>query len=162
MINTFDRSIKKEADGRSVAFFKPLTEWNRLFEVRLSGPPVGPKVGPSPIDSSKTYLIRSLWPQNERDRVAALRASGQSGVATNESLTPSEKEWLKTHYGGEFKFLQTMGLNIYKDEHREEGRSILRVLMPDDRDPTPSDDETGGFLPEMLAYRQATLGSMKF
>ncbi|KAI1484746.1 hypothetical protein F5X96DRAFT_663086 [Biscogniauxia mediterranea] len=69
-------TITNLSDSRPVAYFKPdETEEVRLFEVRLSGPPVGPKVGPSPFDPSAVYCIHVLWPDSERERFAALQAS---------------------------------------------------------------------------------------
>ncbi|TKA66867.1 hypothetical protein B0A55_08311 [Friedmanniomyces simplex] len=44
-------------------------------------------------------------------------------------LTETEKCWLKDNYGGEWKFLMACGLNMHKDEDREEGRGIMRALM---------------------------------
>jgi hypothetical protein len=46
--------------------------------------------------------------------------------------TQEEKEWLRKNYRSEFHFLRDFGLNIYKDEDREEGRMILRSLMQDE------------------------------
>ena len=41
---------------------------------------------------------------------------------------------MKDNYGGEFKFLSSHGLNIYKDDHREEGRAIAQGYMKMDAD----------------------------
>ncbi|KAH7114850.1 hypothetical protein EDB81DRAFT_295166 [Dactylonectria macrodidyma] len=143
-------TITNLSDSRPVAYFKPETEGVRLFEVRLSGPPVGPKVGPSPFDPSTTYFIRASWPDSERERFAALQASRsrQSRAAANVPLAPSEKAWLKKHFESEFKFLQVHGLSIYKEEDREEGRTILRAIMSNGEDEAPSDDEFDDFDPE--------------
>ena len=124
--------ITNLSDGRSVAYFKPQIQGVRFFEVRLSGPPVGPKVGPSPFDSSTVYMIHAFWPDSERQRFAALQASRQTQTTASGPLTRAEKAWLKTHYGNEFKFLRVYGLSIYKDEDREEGRTILRAMMSND------------------------------
>ena len=35
-------------------------------------------------------------------------------------------------YGGDYKFMLGHGLNIYKEEDRAEGRSIMRVLTATD------------------------------
>jgi hypothetical protein len=43
-----------------------------------------------------------------------------------------EKAWLKKNYGGEYRFLRTLGLSIYKEEDRTEGRSIVRSWMAED------------------------------
>lgn len=41
-------------EGGSVAYFDPDAQ---LFEVMLSGPPIGPRVGPSPLNPSGRYYI---------------------------------------------------------------------------------------------------------
>lgn len=46
--------------------------------------------------------------------------------------TPAEKEWLEKHWGGEYKFLQSYLLSIYKEEDRAEGRAIVRAMMKHD------------------------------
>ena len=43
-----------------------------------------------------------------------------------------EKVWLKKNYGGEYNFLQNLGLSIYKEEDRIEGRSMVRSWMTED------------------------------
>jgi hypothetical protein len=143
-----DGSITSLSDGRPVAYFKAKTEAARLFEVRLSGPPVGPKVGPSPFDPSTRYSIRVSWPDSERERFAALRASRQLTAGANGPLTPPEKAWLKKHFESELKFLQLYGLSVYKEEDREEGRTILRTIMANDEDGASNNNECDDFDPE--------------
>jgi hypothetical protein len=65
-------------------------------------------------------------------------------LATGEApYTTTEKTWLKKHFGGEFKFLQTCGLGIYDDHDRKQGRMIARVLIEDEKymtdHPAPDD-----------------------
>lgn len=132
-------SIANLSDGRSVAYFKPQSQGVRFLEVRLSGPPVGPLLGPSPFDTSGTYRIGATWPESERERLAAtVVASPQIKYAGPGPLTSAEKAWLKEHYGNEFKFLRAYGLSIYKDEDREEGRTIVRAMMSHDDHETPA------------------------
>jgi hypothetical protein len=126
-------SITNLTDGRSVAYFKAMSSAS-FWEVRLSGPPVGPKVGPSPFSPSGLYVIHAFWPNSERQRFAALQASRQTQATASGPLTPAEKAWVKRHYGNEFKFLRAYGLSIFKDEDREEGRIILRAMMSNDGD----------------------------
>lgn len=66
---------------------------------------------------------------------------------TNGPLTKDEKKWLKDNWGGEFHFLQSYCLSIYKEEDREEGRSIMRALMEDDNEDDHDDGNT--FLREL-------------
>ncbi|KAJ5550208.1 hypothetical protein N7461_004906 [Penicillium sp. DV-2018c] len=135
-------SIVNSTDRRPVAYFKPRDE-SVLFEVRLSDPPVGPRVGPSPFEPDVAYMIHALWPSSEWQRFEALQASRQAQATASEALTPAEKQWLKKHYGNEFKFLRSHGLSIYKDEDREEGRSILRAFMSDDGDEAMTRSQKG-------------------
>ena len=66
-------------------------------------------------------------------------SSGQDSGAAAGSLPPSapltgeEKAWLNLHWGGEFHFLQAHTMSIYKEDDREEGRAIVRAMMPHDR-----------------------------
>ncbi|KAK3298808.1 uncharacterized protein B0H64DRAFT_439248 [Chaetomium fimeti] len=46
--------------------------------------------------------------------------------------TAKEKEWLKRHWDGEFKFLASYGLSIYDEDDREEGRRIARAMIAHD------------------------------
>ncbi|KAH7109585.1 hypothetical protein B0J13DRAFT_682403 [Dactylonectria estremocensis] len=48
-------------------------------------------------------------------------------------------QWLKKHWGSEFRFLASDGLNINKEEDREEGRSILRAILAGSEDSDDSD-----------------------
>lgn len=111
-----------DRNGRSVAYFDPD---GRLFTVKLRGPPVGP----SAMKHDVEYMISVSWSPKERAKWEKYRQ--------DPPYTTEEKEWLKVHYGGEFHFLKAHGLNIYKDDHREEGRYIVRALMrgeqPEDR-----------------------------
>jgi hypothetical protein len=118
--------LHQDKHGRNGAYFD-----SRLkpFQVRLSGPPVGPRVGPAPFEVSKLYVINVLWADNERKKWEELRASKARQQAEVGPLTSEEKQWLKNHWGNEFKFLMSHDLNINKDEDREEGRSILRAIM---------------------------------
>ncbi|KAL8772386.1 MAG: hypothetical protein Q9194_004613 [Teloschistes cf. exilis] len=110
----------------------------RLFRLRLRGQ----SSTQTSLDKNTAYFVRANWAPSERSRWQAYQAQENGGRSTlpvadtfAESplppLTQPEKKWLKDHYGGEFHFLQVHGLSIYKDEDREEGRSILRALMND-------------------------------
>ncbi|KAL8388806.1 hypothetical protein RB595_008944 [Gaeumannomyces hyphopodioides] len=135
-------------DGRRLGYFVGLPA-----VLKLSGPPVGPVVGPSMLEPGKPYMLSVIWPDSERERWAAAQA-GRSGsddgtnqevsdggkvkdeaeAAPSASYTKEEKDWLKRGWGGEFKFLAAYGLSIYKDEDRDEGRRIVRAMMEHDED----------------------------
>ncbi|KAM3540910.1 hypothetical protein ARSEF1564_006206 [Beauveria bassiana] len=173
-------------DGTPAGFFKN----ERFCQLRLSGPPIGPHVGPSPFKPDCSYWLRGDWPDAERDKwllpkkrqdhldrpsaeerrwlkkhygneykflaahglrirderdrqegleimrdfmrqvsADSLGGSGQEG----ERVSPEERKWLKKHYGNEFKFLTMHGLRMHDDQDRQEGLSIIRVLMESDR-----------------------------
>ncbi|CAG7558039.1 unnamed protein product [Fusarium equiseti] len=130
----------KDKHGRNAAYFDSRL---KLFQVRLSGPPVGPRVGPAPLEVSKLYVINVLWADDEREKWEELRASKALQQAEAGPLTTEEKQWLKNHWGNEFKFLMSHGLNINKEDDREEGRSILRAIMADSDDDDSDDSDVG-------------------
>jgi len=121
---------------RTVAYFDPQAV---LFEVKLSDPPVGPAVGPSPFVRGAAYYINVRWADSEREKWEASRAANAAESTEVPPLSDEEKQWLKKHWDGEFKFLASHGLSIYKDEDREEGRIILRAIMAHDRDGNHND-----------------------
>ncbi|KAJ1323140.1 hypothetical protein MN608_11286 [Microdochium nivale] len=133
--------IRETTTKRQVAHFKrgPL-----FLEIRLSGPPIGPRLGPSPFDLEASYVINFCWPPAERAKFSGLAVGDAPRLGQSTAETPAmgearfseaEKKWLKDNYGGEFRFLRDHGLSIYKEEDREEGRAILRVMMrPEEHD----------------------------
>lgn len=134
-----------DKQGRTVAYFDPRA---KFYEVRLSGPPIGPRVGPTPFDPSVHYWIIARWAGGERDKWEALRAAKVPKPADVAPLSSEEKQWLKINWGGEFKFLASHGLSIYKEEDREEGRIILRAILADSDGDDRDDSDFGWDLPE--------------
>lgn len=136
-------------DGRRVGCFVGLFP----KVLKLSGPPIGPVVGPSMLESGVSYMLSVIWPDSERQRWAAAQA-GRLGLdhSTNQEAsdggkgkdraeaapsapyTEKEKGWLKRFWGGEFEFLAAYGLSIYDEEDRDEGRSIVRAMMSKDEE----------------------------
>lgn len=53
-----------------------------------------------------------------------------------------EKAFLKEEWGDEYHFLREQGLNIHKEEDREEGRNVLRAFMDMEKDNHMSFDPT--------------------
>lgn len=131
-----------DASGKPVAYFSPHSE---RFSLKLSGPPVGPRLGPSQFKPDMAYVLRITWPASERAR---WKAHGQQTKTDAEKrqwigeqlYTTEEKQWLKKHYGGEFKFLLVQGLSIYDEEDRAEGRAIMRALARHDESNEEEDD----------------------
>jgi hypothetical protein len=144
-----------DATGRPIAFFDPLDRSGvKLCTVRLSDPPVGPKVGPSLLDPSGHYCVSTTWPDSEQRHFEAMQASAkrprpdavtqprralrpdeeppQSRAGDSTGVTPlsaTERQWLKKHYGSEFHFLSAYGLSIFSDDDRQDGREILRKMI---------------------------------
>jgi hypothetical protein len=131
----------RNSEGRRIAY---LHCPHNLFLIKLSGPPVGPVLGESPLKPDGIYMIHALWPASERARWAAAQTArnapgpiGGTSTQIGDSSAPyttEEKRWLKKHWDGEFKFLASYGLSIYKDKDREEGRRIARAMMEHDRE----------------------------
>ena len=102
-------------------------------------------------------------------RAAEGKATGSKSSSTassqtrhpNGPLTKAEKKWLKDNWGGEFHFLRSYCLSIYKEEDREEGRIIMQALMEDDQD---DDDNDNGntFLRELEQDPTSHLADYQF
>lgn len=106
-----------DRENRAVACFDPR---HPLFAVKLRGRPVGPWA----IRKGDLVIINAFWSPEERQRWEKYDRQRR-----NRPYTVEEENWLKVHFGGEFNFLMAFGLNIYKDEDREEGRAIMRRFM---------------------------------
>ncbi|TFA97824.1 hypothetical protein CCMA1212_010432 [Trichoderma ghanense] len=133
-----------DRDGKSIAYFSP---GGVLFCLRLSGPPIGPRLAPSKFEPDVAYCLSIRWPEEERERWEAhcrptTTDMQQRQTSTAQPYTAEEKAWLKKHYGGEFKFLILHNLSIYDEEDRAEGRAIVRSLMK--RDEGEDDDGAEG------------------
>jgi hypothetical protein len=146
----------KDRNGQSVAYFAPK---KRFCQVKLSGPPVGPAVGPSSLQD-KIFVLNVRWSKSEQARWETYKQSRSDPLSVVQSkketvkgqpkkktvqeqpknnkiqhpqpsapYTTYEKQWLKVHYGNEYRFLQSHGLSIFKDEDREEGRAMVRQFM---------------------------------
>lgn len=107
--------IADQHDQR-LAYFDPN---RRLFQPKLRNPSPGYYA----LQEGAIYVINARWSDSEREKWH------NHLDVLNEDLSSEEKAWLKRHSGNEYRFLQTYGLSIYKDEDREEGRAILRTLM---------------------------------
>ncbi|PNP58369.1 hypothetical protein THARTR1_01884 [Trichoderma harzianum] len=131
----------EDEDGNRVAFFSPNAP---LFCLRLSGPPVGPRLAPTKLEPNGEYALMVTWPDSERAR---WNARGQQDESETESpqwadeqpYAAREKAWLKKHRQGEYKLLILYGLSIYNEEERAEGRAITEDTEDDEDD--DDDDE---------------------
>jgi hypothetical protein len=117
-----------DTSGKPAAYFQPFSPLVPLFEVRLSGLPIGPQVGPTPFKPSGLYMLHVIWPSEERKRVEALLAIRNRQFVTSGPLTAFEQAWLRTLYESELNLVCSQGEKIFKDEFRDEGRFILRAL----------------------------------
>lgn len=116
-----------------VAYTQSLGEGTNLREIRISGPPVGPRVGHSPFDPmpKNLYAICPYWYYDEKQKLASLLASNRKKLIRSMPLTKTEMAWLKKHFESEYHFLRMHGLSIYNENERGKGRFILRILMYD-------------------------------
>ncbi|KAL8895103.1 MAG: hypothetical protein Q9207_008299 [Kuettlingeria erythrocarpa] len=126
--------LTARTNGACVGIF----DRNKLFRLRLRGH----SASQTSLDPGASYVIRAHWHPDERARWESFRSGyGERSqcnavTASTESpeLTQEEKQWLKNSYRGEFHFLRSYGLSIFKEEDRDEGRRILRALMEDPSD----------------------------
>lgn len=115
--------ITSGANGRNVAYLKTHPSLLNGALVTLSGPPIGPSVGPSPFVQSQTYQIAASWANSDR----------QKFLAWDDKLSPEETEFLKEHFESEAKFLARIGLNPDWPEDRRRGRKHLRSHMAENQ-----------------------------
>ncbi|KAK5656643.1 hypothetical protein OQA88_4623 [Cercophora sp. LCS_1] len=71
----------RDRSGQRLAYFRYASD-GRQFALRLSGPPVGPKVGPVPLSISNVYNINVTWPDAEQYRWVVYKACLNGQVAT--------------------------------------------------------------------------------
>ncbi|USW53743.1 hypothetical protein Slin15195_G070620 [Septoria linicola] len=102
-----------------------LLDLGRLWRLRL----VGHSATETSLSSNGIYMINAAWSEAERARWLAVK--NQMSTALPPS-TEEEKSWLKKHYGNEWKFLASHGLNLTKDDQRAEGHAILEAVMNDE------------------------------
>jgi hypothetical protein len=109
-----------------------LIEISKLPRLRLHGQ----RGGWSSLDADTEYIINAQWPDTERARWDAHQARERSIPVIpyngDAPYSTDEKAWLKKEYGGEFNFLRSLGLSIYNEEDRIDGRSIVRSWMKED------------------------------
>ncbi len=55
-----------DAQDNIVAYFDVLVG---LPQLRISEPPIGPQLGPSPFTTGSMYLINAFWTDEERDKI---------------------------------------------------------------------------------------------
>jgi hypothetical protein len=128
-----------DQNNRRVGYFE---KGRPLPTLKLGrGLPVGPHV----LKKGEHYMLSMRWDDAERARWNAHQASLPT---TANGSTEEEKAFLKKNFQSEFHFLRQHGLSIYKEEDREEGRSILRAMSnlasdyeDDDDDEKDEEDE---------------------
>ncbi|RMZ81743.1 hypothetical protein DV738_g2120, partial [Chaetothyriales sp. CBS 135597] len=91
----------KDKDGRSVAYFGSK---DRMFQVQLSEPPVGPVVGPSVIEGDWALTVNAFWFEKERARwedfkKACHRPLPRPADETNHEKDTDQPEQSKTQEG---------------------------------------------------------------
>jgi hypothetical protein len=139
----------KDSQGKNVAYFDP----NRpLFSIKVREQPEGPKLGPRRLQKDGMYMISCQWDATQQQRWLDFQAqnglnnpgSGSESArfaTTNPPYTDAEKAFLKENWRNEYDFLIQYGLQIHKEEDRDEGRSILRAIMQEgDSDENIEDD----------------------
>ncbi|KAF7547490.1 hypothetical protein G7Z17_g7710 [Cylindrodendrum hubeiense] len=157
-----------DMNDRVVACFKPIRQSPR-FELRLSGPPIGPRLGPSPFTAGAHYMLHVNWPEGERTRFAVFQAAPPAANPKNaekafidseddeededeNEFNPEahfadhvfdEKEltWIESNWGNSNNFMLSYGLKFYKNEDCDEAKAIARALMHNDDENVDEDED---------------------
>lgn len=115
--------LTKKSNGANAGLIDHLV----LGRLRLSGY----RANQTSLDKNAAYVINATWSDEERERWRRYKLANGNALP---ALSLEERAWLKRHYGNEYKFLRALGLQIYKDEDRREGRAILKAVMINDGD----------------------------
>jgi hypothetical protein len=99
-----------------------------LFAVAVL-PPRDYAFGDSVFKHGRAYMVSCSWAQAEVNKWLAHKKKAAGQFDGSHLYKPEERKFLKSEYGGEYKFLRQNGLSIHKDEDREQGRAILRSVM---------------------------------
>ncbi|SMR43388.1 unnamed protein product [Zymoseptoria tritici ST99CH_1E4] len=86
-------------------------------------------------------ILKAIMAADDGDSGEGSNNNNDSEHVLRRPLTTAEKEFLKRHYRGEFRFLRIHGLRIHDRKQRAEGREILRTIMAADDDTTEDEDE---------------------
>ncbi|ATY66521.1 hypothetical protein A9K55_000923 [Cordyceps militaris] len=124
-----------DSKGRSVAYLQPSPQpapcGNTLLQLRLSGPPIGPRVGPSPFKPATSYKISAWWHDDERERV--LRLLGTAGSTKSPvtrsaaaSFNAEERAWIKKAHGSIWAFMRAHKLRGGSEDDAATARHIIR------------------------------------
>ncbi|RFU80071.1 hypothetical protein TARUN_2189 [Trichoderma arundinaceum] len=138
----------KDADGRPVAYFAPFQE-RQLPCIKISGPPVGPRLAPSifkPIMRTLSGMAidhddsHDEEEEEEEEEYGEYPPSRLSHHMSSHHFNIRELDWIEEHWGSIEAFMICHGLKFYKDEDCEEARAILRAVMVDDDDDDDDND----------------------
>jgi hypothetical protein len=77
----------RDGTGQQLAYFRYASD-GKQFALRLSGPPVGPKLGPAPLSPSNAYNIKVTWPDDEQYRWVVYKSllNAQAASGDNSGL----------------------------------------------------------------------------
>ncbi|KAJ3495963.1 hypothetical protein NLG97_g3016 [Lecanicillium saksenae] len=111
-----------------------------IYELRLAGPPIGPRVGASPFEPDSRILVIAKWPEWERDkwerRLDEIRDASSAGNTRDngsvefwDRVSNDERHWVRKTYGNEFKFMGAMRFDIKDERDRQEGLRLMRTLI---------------------------------
>ncbi len=91
--------------------------------------------GPTDVDTmTPANPSCSTRDDKRREGSGDAKGKGRAETAPSAPYTQEERARLKRDWGGEFKFLTTHGLSIYKEDDRDEGRRMARAMMERDAD----------------------------
>lgn len=147
------------ADTREqVAYFEPdKPSVNDCWRLKLGSWPTGLPTGPSTLSMNVGDLPTIIWPSSEKSRwlahkqaIEALDSNSTIAQFDRKPYTNKETRWLQENFDDEKKFLRKYGLNINREEDRDEGRWISRALMKIAwKLPTAEEDDVAYLLEEM-------------
>lgn len=113
--------------GKAIGYFHQLELPGKPLQLRLSGPPIGPRVGPSPFKPPHSYKISAWWhDDNRKQAMRQLAKQAKKPRSAIAAFNGEERAWIKKRHGSVWNFMRAFGLKGNSEEDADKARQIIR------------------------------------